>query len=276
MNRPFQLEAETSLGPPSNIPTQSNGLVRDISKTSSHTKALLYEWSEHERSERAIPSYLREVYSWAYLNPCNARLLDCEAVVATLLWGNNSRLRRALLAEIGAGERVLQAAHVYGRLIPDVARVVGLAGHLDVIDVVPLQVALCRLKLRPFSNARARVGDATQPGDPIYDTVSCFFLLHEIPDELKRAVVDALLSRLAPGGKAVFIDYHKPHWSHPLKGITSLVFDSLEPFAKGLWQKEISQFASGSGEFVWNKETYFAGLFQKVVARRTAEPSSWK
>ena len=66
------------------------------------------------------------------------------------------------------------------------------------------------------------------------------------------------------------VDYHRPHWAHPLKGITSLVFDTLEPFAKGLWRNEISHFAGTPNEFVWSKQPYFDDLFQKTIARRPA------
>jgi hypothetical protein len=75
-----------------------------------------------------------------------------------------------------------------------------------------------------------------------------------------------MFASLAPGGKIVFIDYHKPHWAHPLKGVMSLVFDTLEPFAKALWRNEIWHFASAAEDIVWRKETYFGGLYQKVVA----------
>jgi SAM-dependent methyltransferase len=147
----------------------------------------------------AIPAYLREVYGWAYLNRTNARLLDRDAVVSAILLGNNRRLRRA-------------------------------GGQLDVIDLVPLQAALCRRKLRGFPQARVRIADAAQPGDGVYDVITCFFLLHEIPDERKRAVVDALLARVVPGGKVVFVDYHTPARWHPLRGLMRLVMGRLEPF----------------------------------------------
>jgi hypothetical protein len=42
----------------------------------------------------------------------------------------------------------------------------------------------------------------------------------------------------------------------------------LKPFAKALWRHEISSFASTPEGFHWRKETYFGGLFQKVVAER--------
>lgn len=214
----------------------------------------------------AIPAYLHDVYSWAYLDPRNARLLDNELVVNTLLWGNSGRLRRALLAEITPGDRVLQAAHVYGRLVPELAKTIGLAGRLDVIDVAPLQAALCRRKLRGFSNARARIADAVHLGDETYDVVVCFFLLHELPKTYKCAVVDALLACLSPGGKAVFIDYHAPTPWHPLRGFMRQIFARLEPFAEAMWHHEIPDFARKPESHIWRTETYFGGLYQKTVA----------
>ena len=217
-------------------------------------------------ADPAIPAYLREVYEWAYLNPTNARWLDCNAVVTTILLGNNARLRRALLSEIAAGQTVLQVAHVYGCLIPEIAQRVGPTGRLDVIDLVPLQVALCRRKLRGFSQANVWIADAAMPGNGIYDVVSCFFLLHEIPDERKRAVVNALLMRAGRGGKVIFVDYHNPAPWHPLCGIMRRLFNLLEPFAESLWRHEIVEFANTPESYHWEKQTLFGGLYQKTVA----------
>lgn len=216
----------------------------------------------------AVPAYLQAVYGWAYLNPTNVRLLDRDIVATVILFGNYARLRRACLCEIAPGERVLQAAHVYGRFIPELAERIGPSGRLDVIDVVPLQAALCRRKLQGFANTRVRIADAADPGTGFYDVVSCFFLLHEIPDEQKRAVVDALLARLAPGGRAVFIDYHQPARWHPLRRPLRRLFRQLEPFAESLWHHGIDEFASDAGSYRWQKQTLFGGVYQKTVARR--------
>lgn len=216
----------------------------------------------------AIPDYLRDVYGWAYLDAANARLLDHDVVVAAILLGNSRRLRQALIGELAAGQRVLHAAHVYGRLIPDVAARVGRSGRLDVIDLVPLQAALCRRKLRGYPQARVRIADAARPGEGMYDAVTCFFLLHELPDERKRAVVDALLARVLPGGRAVFIDFHRPAPWHPLRGPMRWLMRRLEPFAESLWHHEIAAFASAPGDYRWHKRTLFGGLYQKTVAYR--------
>jgi ubiquinone/menaquinone biosynthesis C-methylase UbiE len=224
--------------------------------------------STARRRGPAIPLHLSAPYGWAYLNRKNARLLDHDAVVTAILLGNHRRLRRAVLSEVEPGQSVLQAAHVYGCLIPELASRIGPGGRLDVVDLVPLQVALCRRKLRGFGNAHVRVADAAEPGDRRYDVVSCFFLLHEIPDEQKRAVVDALLDRVAAGGRAVFIDYHAPAPWQPLRGAFRWLFNRLEPFAESLWHHEVREFARDAGAFRWQKQTMFGGVYQKTVAHR--------
>ena len=216
----------------------------------------------------AGPAYLRETYYWAYLNPRNVRLLDRELVVSIILWGNHRRLRQAAFAELRPGQWVLQPACVYGDFSPALARHLGPRGRLDVIDVAPIQVTRCRRKLREFPQAQVRHADAARPGGELYDAVCCYFLLHELPDDYKRAVVGALLKSVVPGGKVVFLDYHRPHGAHFLKPVTSLVFDLLEPFAKGLWNHEIASYASAGRGFSWSKQTYFGDLYQKTIARR--------
>ncbi len=214
-----------------------------------------------------VPAYLEDVYSWAYLSPRNLALLDRPWIVSSILWGNYGKLLRATLAEVRPGQRVLQPACVYGDFSPRLATHVGPGGCLHVADVAPLQVANCRRKLQPYPNARACVHDAADLGGE-YDAVCCFFLLHELPDAYKRKVVAALLGSVVPGGKVIFVDYHRPHGAHPLKPAMSLVFETLEPFAKALWRREIRDFARESDRFSWSKQTYFAGMYQKIVARR--------
>ncbi len=215
-----------------------------------------------------MPAYLTENYTWAYLTPASLVAFDHSVVVSAILWGNANRLKRAAFAEIRPGQIVLQPACVYGRFSIDLATLVGPHGRLDITDIAHTQVENCRRKLARFHNVRVRVADAAAQGDQLYDAVCCFFLLHELPDSHKRVVVDGLLNSVVPGGRAVFVDYHMPSPLHPLKVITNVVFDCLEPFAKTLWHREISRFATMTEGFAWRKETYFGGLFQKVVAQR--------
>lgn len=226
----------------------------------------------HEAEAPELPAYLVETYTWAYLKPSSLLLLDNTVVVTAILWGNLNRLIRVNCAEVAAGQRVLQAANVYGRYSAALADTLGPQGRLEVIDIAPVQVAHCRRKLASYPNARVRQADAAAPGGGVYDTVCCFFLLHEIPDDHKRRVVDALLDAVPPGGKVVFTDYHQAAAWHPLRWPMNTVFRLLEPFAFGLIEREISDFASDPDAFVWRKTTYFGGLYQKVVAERPLLP----
>ncbi len=215
-----------------------------------------------------IPAYLRDTYTWAYLRPSSVKLLDRSLVVNTILWGNYRRLLRAALSELRPGQNVYQPACVYGDFSHSVVEFLGPDGHLDVGDVAPVQVENCRRKLTGCSNARVQLHDAAVKLHEVYDAVCCFFLLHEVPDPYKYRIVDTLLDAVEPGGKVVFVDYHGPHRFHPLKWIMSFVDDTLEPFAKALWDNEISSYSSRKEEFTWTKQTYFGGLYQKVVAER--------
>ena len=213
-----------------------------------------------------IPDYLRDTYSWAYLNPRSVCLLDTPLVVHGILWGNFNRLVSAALAEFEPGLRVLQPACVYGNLSARLAAKLGPRGHLQVSDVAPVQIANCAPKLEGAANTRLCLSDAADHPARSFDAVCCFFLIHEVPAEHRRRIVDTLLRAVKPGGKIVFVDYHAPRGWHPLKPVMSLVFDTLEPFAKDLWRAEIRDFAADAGRFRWSKTTYFGGLYQRVVA----------
>ena len=100
-----------------------------------------------------------------------------------------------------------------------------------------------------------------------YDLICSFFLLHEVPEEKKYAIVNNMLKKLPKGGKAVFVDYHNPAKWQPVRYILLVVNHLLEPFAKALWDNEISHYAENAEQFVWEKKTFFAGVYQCVVVR---------
>lgn len=215
-----------------------------------------------------VPDYLSEIYHWAYLSPRNAALLDREPVVSAILWGQHRRLQRAAFAEIEPGSKAFLPAHVYGGFLRNLAHQVGPEGRLDVADVSPTQVDLCCRKTEGLPWVTVRHADARRPRGGPYDVVCCYFLLHELPDPCKTAVVDALLATLRPGGRVVFVDYHKPNRTNLLRPIIRLVFHLLEPFAHSIWQRSIEEFATKGDEYSWRKEVYFGGLYQKVVATK--------
>lgn len=218
-----------------------------------------------------VPEYLRKVYTWAYLTPWLTGVLDRQVVVQAILWGNAQRLITEVLALVDPGQRVFQPAAVYGDFSRQVARRVGPDGRLVVRDIAPVQVSLTRRKLRDLAQADVAWGDAAEPDEGDFDAVTCFFLLHEVPDEVKVRVVQAMLSVVRPGGKAIFVDYHRPRRWHPLVPVMKRVFAWLEPFALAMWTREIKDMAGvAADDFRWVKRTRFGGLYQVVVAERAA------
>ena len=226
---------------------------------------------EDARDAAVLPAYLERTYGWAYLRPASVALLDRDLVVSCILWGQAGRLLRMAIAELPPGARVLQPACVYGGFSRRVAARVGPRGWLDVCDIAPIQVENCRRKLAPLANCRVMRRNAGEPLPGIYDAVLCFFLLHELPAGWKRRVMAALLGAVRPGGKAIFVDYHRPRPLHPLRWPMRALFALLEPFAEELWRYELRELAppAAADRFRWSKTTCFGGLYQMVVARRT-------
>ncbi len=73
----------------------------------------------------------------------------------------------------------------------------------------------------------------------------------------------------APGGKIVIVDYHKPVALHPLRLLMTGVFRKLEPYAMDLWNHDVAEFMPADRPPAsLRKETYFGGLYQKLVLTR--------
>jgi SAM-dependent methyltransferase len=216
-----------------------------------------------------VPEYLRDVYTWAYLTPWLTGFLDRQFVVQAILWGNAQRLIGDVLAEVTPGDHIFQPAAVYGNFSRQLARRAGPLGHLEIRDIAPLQVSLTRRKLADLPRVNVACGDASAPEQSQFDTITCFFLLHEVPDDMKVRIVQAMLGLVRPGGKAIFVDYHRPRRWHPLKPVMKWVFNWLEPFALTMWSQEIEAVAGpAAAAFQWRKRTRFSGLYQIVIAER--------
>ena len=219
-----------------------------------------------------LPDYMANVYDWAYVNPRWVHWLDSNVVVKALLFGQDRRLMHAYLNSITPGMRIWQVAHVYGDLAQRAAQRCGLSGAFHLTDITPIQVTLGLKKLREMPWAYAFKSDAaTFSGHGAYDLICSFFLLHEVPDEWKRSIVDNMLKQLSAHGELLFVDYHRPAWWQPVRLILKVINRRLEPFADSLWQHDIAHFASHAEQYTWSKRTIFGGVYQIVrVARKTS------
>lgn len=221
-------------------------------------------------SPLAIPAYLQQAYWWAYIHPNAVSLFERQWLVNLILWGNFSRLRDAALDEVGTAlpGRTLQIACVYGDFTPHLARRVMPGGKLDVVDVLPIQLANLRGKLPASSGVGLHHRDSIDLGfaDRTFDRAVLFFLLHEQPEAVRRQTLSEALRVLKPGGRLVIVDYHQPARGHPLRYLFRPILGRLEPYALDLWENEVTTwFPFGFAPAALAKQTYYGGLYQKVV-----------
>jgi len=220
-----------------------------------------------------VPLYLRAYYWWAYIHPAAVKLFERQWLVNLILWGNYRRLREAVLAELEASfaGRTLQVACVYGDLTIRLNEcIAGKGGSIDVIDVLPIQLANLRAKLPKDGSARLLVMDSAnlQLPDDNYDQALVFFLLHEQPRHYRERTMSELCRVVRPGGKIIVVDYALPRWWQPLRYLWRPLLAALEPFALDLWCEEIVTWFPRCDAARVCKESFFGGLYQKVVITR--------
>jgi ubiquinone/menaquinone biosynthesis C-methylase UbiE len=228
-----------------------------------------------ERAPQAVtvPAYLEQVYWWAYVHPNAVRIFEREWLVNLILFGNYAKLRDAAVRELGndAAGATLQVACVYGDLTPRVHQCIASDGALHVVDVLPIQLQNLRKKLPSDARVSLFQRDSASLGflDASYERALVFFLLHEQPESVRRQTLAEVYRVTKPGGKIVLVDYHRPHNWNPLRHPMQTLLRRLEPYAEDLWQNELTHFFPADAVFSSvSKETYFGGLYQKVVLVR--------
>lgn len=218
----------------------------------------------------AVPKYLDQVYWWAYVHPKAVQVFERDWLVNAILFGNYARLRDAALAELGETihGRTLQVACVYGNLTPKIVDRLAPDAHLDVVDVLPVQLNNLSKKLRPDERVGLVHGDSSSLAAPdaSYDQVLLFFLLHEQPEAVRRQTLAEALRVVKPGGKVIIVEYHRPVRWHPLRPLMRLVFKHLEPYAMDLWRDPVESFLPHRFQPAsMSRRSWFGGLYEKLV-----------
>jgi ubiquinone/menaquinone biosynthesis C-methylase UbiE len=222
-------------------------------------------------AELEVPHYLNAHYWWAYIHPTAVHVFERQWLVNLILWGNYARLRDAVIAEMGDSlpGRTLQVACVYGDLSARLSARIAEGGHMDIVDVLPIQLSNLRKKLPRNAPVRLLPMDSSNLNlpDASYDRALIFFLLHEQPSQYRERTLSELFRVVKPGGKIIVVDYDLPRWWHPLRYFWRPLLAKLEPFALDLWRHEIAKWLPRGGIRV-RKEPFFGGLYQKVVITR--------
>jgi len=242
-----------------------------------------YDYEVAERMERArvqkvlpvtppaIPDYLQDTYWWAYLHPKSLVFFEREWVVNLILWGNMKKLTNAVLddMDLPPESNVLQVACVYGNFSNLLAAHLGKNGsRLSIVDVADIQIQNLEKKLADHENVSAYHQDSTSMSfpDDSYDETVVFFLLHEQPEHARRKTVEEAIRVTRPGGRVIFVDYHGPKKTNPMRYVMKPILSMLEPFAMDLWREELPAFMPTeiNPQHI-TSDFYFGGLYQKVV-----------
>ena len=215
-----------------------------------------------------MPWYLSRVYWWAYVDPRAITVFERQWLVNAILWGNFGRLRDAALDALGnpLTGRTLQIACVYGDLTRRLAHRIAPGGILDVVDVLPLQLANLRRKL-PEGHAVAWCTPTARHWNTNRKLRSCAAVLSSARTTCGGAAGDARAG--APRGAARRSPRHRrlspaarpqstvlAHGGHP---------ETLEPFALDLWANEIETWLPETGRCRSPRRTFFGGLYQIVT-----------
>lgn len=220
-----------------------------------------------------IPPYLEKTYWWAYIHPKAVRIFERAWLVNLILFGHYRRLCDAALDALGMplSGRTLQVACVYGDLTARLQQRLSPQAQLEVVDILPIQLSHLAAKLPPDGRVVLRQADAAALDHPDghFDQVLLFFLLHEQPENVRRATLAQALRVLRPGGKLVIVDYHRPHRLHPLRPLMRWVFRHLEPYAIDLWNHPVQAFMPHDDvPQLTCRQGFWGGLYQLRVFTR--------
>ncbi len=222
------------------------------------------------RKTTEVPVYLSETYWWAYVHPRAIHIFERQWLVNLILWGNFGPLRDAALDALGLETpgKTLQVACVYGNLTAKLQKGAAAGSSLDVVDVLPLQLANLARKLPADSGVNMiRCNAAAMEFESgSYDRALLFFLLHEMPEDVRKATIAHTLRVVKPGGRVVIVDYHRPSKLNPLYLPMAGILHTLEPFAHDLWRREVSDWFPADVKLAEvKKTTSFGGLYQMLV-----------
>lgn len=225
------------------------------------------------RHHPQIPAYLQQAYWWAYVHPRAVHVFERDWLVNLILFGNYNRLRDSALAALGRPlhGRTLQIACVYGNLTLQMAAALAPDAHLDIVDVLPIQLRNLSAKLSsdPRITMLHANSESLPTADASVDQVLLFFLLHEQPEATRRRTLAETLRVVRPGGRIVIVDYHRPARWNPLRPLMYAVFRALEPYAHELWRHELAEFLPADVQpAAIEKQTFFGGLYQRLILTR--------
>jgi len=212
-----------------------------------------------------------------YSNMFLIKLVDFQPIISAILMFQYKRLVSKIVSELGQldlnGKKVLITSCAFGNVIPRVvgAAVQGGAERVLIIDIIHNELVRADSKLGEFPGKVELLEDDATAMKLDGGTVAAnviFFLLHELPHHLKGKALSEAGRMLAPGGKLLLAEYHRPEpWV--LRGISWTYFKVFEPLGLAIWDThDPLACLQDIGGWKCERTTYFYGNFQIITATK--------
>lgn len=161
-------------------------------------------------SSESAPSTRGLVMNWGWRYDLTVWLSD-----TFLLRGKLRQLRETALdlARLQEGEAVLDVGCGTGTLALAAKERVGDTGRVVGVDPGPRQIARARSKAarrRLAIDLRLGVIERLALPDQSFDAALSTFMMHHLPDDLKRRGLSEIARTLKPGGRLVVVDFKRP------------------------------------------------------------------
>jgi SAM-dependent methyltransferase len=223
---------------------------------------------------RSAESHVYPIYS----NMRLIRLVDFQPVISAILLFQYQRLVTRIVTGLRATDlkdkEVLVTSCAFGNVIPRCVEASLASGARRVVlaDIIRNELLHARGKLeRQYGDRIAYVEEdatAMKLKEGFADANIMFFLLHELPHDLKLKALAEARRMLAPGGKLYLGEFHKPRWLL-FQALSWSYFKVFEPLGLALWDShDPVAMLQDMGGWSVERQTFFFGNFQIVTATR--------
>lgn len=213
-----------------------------------------------------------------YSNMKLIRMVDFQPIIAAILLFQYDRLVSIITTGLRRqhldGRKALITSCAFGNVMPRVTKAALQAGadEVQVVDIIENELLNAQRKMPEFkASVRYLRQDAASVKlpDASVDANVVFFLLHELPHDLKGVVLTEACRVLAPGGKLYLAEFHRPH-ARVLRTLSWIYFKVFEPLGLALWDTHDPLAALKAMPDIAHvdRRTVFFGNFQVIVATK--------
>ena len=250
-------------------------LLADLPRTRTRIRGQRFDDLPEGAKEKYPRYYARNFHfqTDGYLGHTSAEIYDLQ--VEILFGGTAEAMRRRLLRPVvrharalGRSARVLDVACGTGHLLESIGA--SLPGaELTGVDLSPHYIAHARGALSRDLNLSLLVDNAESLpfSGPRFDIVTCLFLFHELPADVRQRILGEIARVLQPGGIAVLGDSLQLHDAPELEEELKAFPDRFhEPYYLSYLREDLAARARDAGLVVEKVSGHF--LTKVVVARK--------